>query len=75
MMNRERDRLKRQFDGVIFDMDGTIVESMIDFEAIRAELGIEAGKGILETIESMPPSRRAEAHRKLLAHELSACRR
>ena len=35
------------FDGVIFDMDGTLVVSPLDFVAIRAELGIAPGNGLL----------------------------
>ena len=40
------------FDGVIFDMDGTLVVSPLDFVAIRAELGIAPGNGILEEIQA-----------------------
>ena len=67
--------LQRRFDAVIFDMDGTIIESLIDFAAIRAELGVPPTQGILEAIDAMPPQRRDEAHRKLLQHELEAARR
>ena len=66
--------MAQRFEAVIFDMDGTIVDSRIDFQAIRDELGIPAGQGLLETIETMPPARRAEAHRILLARELEATR-
>ena len=57
--------MAQRFEAVIFDMDGTIVDSRIDFQAIRSELGIGPGQGMLETIETMPPARRAEAHRIL----------
>ena len=65
----------RQYDFVIFDMDGTLIEPLLDFSAIRAELGIPPGGGILEAIASMPPARQVEAHRTLVDHELSAARR
>ena len=65
----------RRFDGVIFDMDGTLVEPLLDFQQIRAELGIAASDGIIEAIEAMPPRRAESCRRRLLAHELAAARR
>ncbi len=64
----------RRFDGVIFDMDGTLIEPLIDFAAIRAELGIDPRCGILESIEAMPDPARQKAHQYLLTRELSAAR-
>ena len=64
-----------RFEGVIFDMDGTLVEPLLDFGAIREELGIRPEEGILEAIEAMDPPRRDEANMRLGAHELSAARR
>ena len=49
------------FELVIFDMDGTLIELMLDFQAIRGHLGIAPDKGILEAIADMPPDRRTEA--------------
>jgi len=65
----------RRYDGVIFDMDGTLVEPLLDFQAIRRELGIAEGQGILETIEAMPPHCREAANRRLLEYEMDAARR
>ena len=62
------------FDAVIFDMDGTLVESLLDFKAIRAELGIDSGDGIIEAIAAMPAERGRLAHRHLLSHELRGAR-
>ncbi len=64
-----------RFDGVIFDMDGTLIEPLLDFSAIRADLAIPQGLGILEAIDAMPPARGSEVRRRLLAHELAAARR
>ena len=66
--------MMRRFDGVIFDMDGTLIEPLLDFGAIRAELGIASSSGILESIEAMGPDEATEAHRRLLEHELTAAR-
>ena len=63
-----------RFDAVIFDMDGTLVESLLDFGAIRDELGIDRDQGILEAIEAMAAEPRRLAARRLLAHELRGAR-
>ena len=65
----------RQFGAVVFDMDGTLIEPLLDFSAIRAELGVAAGEGILEAIAAMAPDAGARAHGRLLAHELAAARK
>ena len=65
----------RRYDGVIFDMDGTLIESLLDFGVIRTDLGIGPQDGVLEAIEAMVPDRRAAAHLRLLEHELTAARR
>ncbi|HOF17569.1 MAG TPA: HAD family hydrolase [Phycisphaerae bacterium] len=62
----------RRFDAVIFDMDGTLIEPLLDFRALRDELGVRPDAGILEDIASMPPAQAEAAHRKLLERELSA---
>ena len=64
----------KQVQGVIFDMDGTLVEPLLDFAAIRRQLAIAPQEGILEAIEHMPAPRRDEAHRTLLDMELAAAR-
>ncbi len=62
----------RQIDAVIFDMDGTLIRPLLDFQAIRAQLGIAAEDGILEAIARMDEPRRAIAEADLLAWELAA---
>jgi len=65
---------RETFQAVIFDMDGTIIEPLLDFTAIREELGIAPQDGILEALDAMEPEQARDAHAKLLAHELSAAR-
>lgn len=37
--------------GMIFDLDGTLVDSGLDFDAIRCEMGLPAGTPILEHLD------------------------
>lgn len=56
---------------VIFDFDGTITLPAIDFDAIRAEIGIENGP-ILEAMTRMDGRARARAEAILGRHEQTA---
>ena len=60
--------------GVIFDLDGTLTEPLLDFEAIRREVGIASGLPILEALESFAPEARARAEVILRRHEMDAIR-
>lgn len=57
---------------VIFDLDGTLTLPLLDFDAIRREIGITGS--ILEAMAEMTPGRRAHAEVILDAHEWSAAR-
>ncbi len=72
--NTPRQHEDRSYDAVIFDMDGTLVESAIDFDGIRRDLNIPAETGILEAIAHMPADRRAHANTLLLERELTGVR-
>lgn len=61
-----------EHDCIIFDMDGTLTEAYIDFAAIRSELRIPDGHGILETMATFDADRREAAEQVLLAHEMAA---
>ncbi len=58
---------------VIFDLDGTLTQPVLDFDAIRAEIGIPSGP-ILEALEGMNPSDRIRAENILARHEEIAAR-
>jgi FMN phosphatase YigB (HAD superfamily) len=57
---------------VIFDLDGTLVDSRLDFPAMRAELQAPMDIGLLEYIEGLPT---AGARRSAMAvvhrHEMT----
>ncbi|MGL4463732.1 MAG: HAD family hydrolase [Planctomycetia bacterium] len=56
----------RPLAGVVFDMDGTLVDSRLDFNAIRTAMGFATDAGpILELLDALPPAER-ESRRELL---------
>jgi HAD superfamily hydrolase (TIGR01509 family) len=59
---------------LLFDMDGTVTRPMLDFDAIRAEIGITTG-AILEAMAAMSPADRAAAQAILDRHEHHAAER
>ena len=53
--------MKHDFRAVLFDLDGTLAESRLDFDAIRAEIGLLPGLPILEQLAGVDPAERARA--------------
>lgn len=60
--------------GVIFDLDGTLVDSALDFKLIRQDLGL-GPEPILEQIEKLPMERRRECEAILSRHETAGAMR
>jgi HAD superfamily hydrolase (TIGR01509 family) len=58
-----------KIEAVIFDLDGTLTEPILDFDQIRNEMGLPAGIGILEGLETMTPEQKRRAEQVLLDHE------
>lgn len=56
---------------VIFDLDGTLTVPMLDFDAIRAEIGIEHGT-IMEAVNGMTGAVKDKAFAILERHEREA---
>ena len=56
---------------VICDLDGTLVDSGLDFRAIKAELGLGLEASVLEAIEAFPPEASARGHAVLHRHEMA----
>ena len=58
--------------GIVFDMDGTLTEPVLDFTKLRQNLAIPQGVDILQHIDNRPTqSERDEMYSKLL--EFEAC--
>jgi len=55
---------------VIFDLDGTITEPYLDFDKIRAEIGLSPdSEPILESMQKMSPAQRQKTEEILYKHE------
>ena len=63
------------FDGIIFDLDGTLVDSRLDFAAIRAHLNCPPDVGVLEFIDTLPANEQAAAHAVVLEYERAGAER
>jgi HAD superfamily hydrolase (TIGR01509 family) len=57
---------------VVFDMDGTVTDSPLDFDLIRAECGVPAGRPVLEHLAALPEAERRRAEAVLVGHERRA---
>lgn len=55
---------------LVFDLDGTLVTSNLNFSAIRAEIGCAADEDVLEYLERLEPDARAEAESVIHRHEV-----
>ncbi len=55
--------------GVVLDMDGTLVDSALDFDAMRAEMGLPAELPILEAIASLAEHEAERCREILHRHE------
>ncbi len=58
----------QRFAAVLFDLDGTLADTRLDFTAIRAEVGVPEGIGVLEYLDRLEDAARAEQGRQRL-HE------
>ena len=60
-----------QVRGIIFDLDGTLVDSRLDFDAMRHEMGLPAGVPILEGLANIPDGQVRDRMLEVLrTHEL-----
>ena len=61
--------------GVIFDLDGTLVDSALDFDQIRKEMGLPHGAPILETLATLPEAEVQRCQEILARHEYEGAQR
>lgn len=61
--------------GIIFDMDGTLVDSGLDFAAMRSEMGLRPGIPILEQLAELSQAERIAKEEILHRHEMDGAKR
>lgn len=61
--------------GVIFDLDGTLVDSGLDFEQMRREMELEPGRPLLEALAELSEPRAARCRQILERHERAGAER
>jgi HAD superfamily hydrolase (TIGR01509 family) len=61
--------------GIVFDLDGTLVDSRLDFEAMRREMELPPNLPILEALASLPSQHAARCREVLHRHELDGAAR
>ena len=61
--------------GLIFDLDGTLVASGLDFDLMRAEMRLPSGVPLLETIAELPAADQQRCEEILHRHELAGAAR
>ncbi|MEM1111821.1 MAG: HAD family hydrolase [Pseudomonadota bacterium] len=61
--------------GLIFDMDGTLVDSRLDFAAMRQETGCPADMGLLEFADTLGKGQRTDVMAIIRRHELAGAER
>ncbi|MBC7853475.1 MAG: HAD family hydrolase, partial [Pirellulaceae bacterium] len=60
--------------GLIFDLDGTLVDSQLDFDLMRSEMQLPPGP-ILESIAALPVAPAERCYRILRRHEMEGAER
>jgi HAD superfamily hydrolase (TIGR01509 family) len=61
--------------GLIFDLDGTLVDSRLDFDQMRREMGLPDKQPILEALPLLPEPRRSACWAILERHEREGAER
>ncbi|GAA0786460.1 HAD family hydrolase [Marinobacterium sediminicola] len=60
----------KQVQGVIFDLDGTLVSSSLDFKAIKQEIDCPPEADVLTFLETLPEHKQLEAMAIIHRHEV-----
>jgi HAD superfamily hydrolase (TIGR01549 family) len=61
--------------GIVFDLDGTLVDSRLDFDAMRREMELPPEMPILEALARLDPKHAARCNEILHRHELAGAQR
>ncbi len=63
---------RRPFDAVIFDQDGTLFQSDLDFRKIREELALKDAHDIIQALDARSEDERRQGYDILRDHEIQA---
>ena len=67
--------MKKLIKGVIFDLDGTLIDSQLNFDQMRNDLGIKDNMPVLEFIEQHKDQEFQKwAHQVVLDHEMKGAK-
>ena len=59
--------------GIIFDMDGVVINSLLNFKEIKKKIGLESNEPFLENIEKIrDPARKRRAYHSIEEEEKRA---
>jgi HAD superfamily hydrolase (TIGR01549 family) len=61
--------------GIVFDLDGTLADSRLDFAAMRREMGLADDQPILEALAQLDPAHADRCHAILHRHEREGAER
>lgn len=61
--------------GLLFDLDGTLADSRLDFDAMRREMELPDGMPILEALVRLPAPHAERCQQILHRHELAGAER
>lgn len=64
----------KEAKAIVFDLDGTLLESNLDFAMLRAVTGCPQGKDILEYVETLSEPDQASANALIKQHEIEDAR-
>jgi len=64
----------RVVKGVIFDLDGTLTKSPLDFKRIKEKIGCPEEKPVLEYINSLKEEKKKKASKVLISSEINAAK-
>ena len=62
--------ITHKISAVIFDLDGTLVESSLNFRQIKTELNCPVDKDLLAYVETLPEAERVEANSYIESQEM-----
>ena len=64
----------KKYKAVVFDLDGTLADTRLDFVKMREDLQFPLGVSILEHLETLPLDKKDNANRIILEHEIAGAK-